>query len=61
MNKHVYAAAVYLEVDALQCLDRCSRYCSQCSKWSIKGKQDIVNDNCTVCDLIPWCALAGLM
>lgn len=31
-----------------------------CAKRCIKGKQDIVNDDCTVCDFNPWRVVAGL-
>lgn len=30
-------------------------------EWCIKGKRDIVNDDCTVCGFDPWRVVAGLM
>lgn len=30
-------------------------------EWCIKGKQDIVNGDCTACDFNPWSVVAGLM
>lgn len=51
-------AALYFLLGAIKSLDQCS---CDCGKWCIKGKQDTVNGNCTVCDWNPWCVVGGLM
>lgn len=50
-------AVLYFEVGAVKSLG----CCVSSGEWCIKGKQDSVNGNCTVCDFNPRCAVAGLM
>lgn len=54
-------AALYFEVGALKvgAVVSCDR--AQCGEQCIKGKQDTVNGDCTVCDLNPWRVVAALM